>query len=144
MAEELLLGRYSLSRAVAGDSATRAKDSVAGHNDGDRIAPDCSANGPWSTPHPGLQPEFFVRQLRSKGNSRERCPYCLLERGPRPGQGQIKFRARTIKVFAQLRGSSVENLGIGGVGAVPRRGALPNSHSGDGLVARSNCQRAER
>lgn len=120
MAEELLLGGDSLSRAVAGDRATRAKDSVAGHDDGNRIAPDCPANGTGGATHSGLQPEFFISQLRTKGNGGERCPYSFLEWRPRPGQGQIEFRARTIKVFGQLRGSALENNGIGGIGAVFR------------------------
>lgn len=138
MAQEFRFCGNPLAPAVAGDAATRSKNAVAGHNDGDWIAPDCSANGPWSAAHPGLQPEFFVSQLRAKGNGRERCPYCFLECRPRPGQGQIKFSAHTVEIFAQLRGGPAENVGIGGADAVLRRAALPNSHSGDGLVARGN------
>ena len=144
MAQELLFGGDSLTGAVASDGATRPENSVAGDNDGDRVTPYCPAHGPRRAAHPGLLAELVVSELFPKRNARECPPDCLLESCARPAQGKIKRGARALEVFTELGGGAVENIGIGGVDAVFRRGALPNSHSGDGLVARGNSQRAER
>ena len=144
MAQELLFGGDSLTGAIAGDGATRPQDSVAGDDDGDRVAPYRAANGPGGATDPGPVAELVVGELLPKRNPGELTPDCLLEGCPRPADRQIKRGARALEVFAQLVGGGVENIGIAGVDAVLRRGAWPNSHSGDGLVARGNSQRAER
>lgn len=144
MAQEFLFGGDSLAGAIAGDGAARPQNSVAWDDDRDRVAPYRAAHGPRSAAEPGLLAELLVRELFPKGNARECPPNCFLESCSRPAQGKIKRGARALEVFPELGGGVAENIGITGVNAVLRRGAWPNSHSGDGLVARGNSQRAER
>ncbi len=144
MAQEFLFGGDSLAGAIAGDGATRPQNSVAGHDYRDGVAAYRSAHGPRSAAEPGLLAELVVRELFPKRNSGELTPNCFLESCSRPAQGKIKRGARAVEVFPELGGGVAENIGITGVDAVFRRGAWPNSHSGDGLVARGNSQRAER
>ena len=87
MAQELLFGGDSLTGAIAGDGAARPKDSVAGDDDGDRVAAYRAANGPRCATDPGPVAELVVGELLPKRNSGELTPDCLLEGCSRPADG---------------------------------------------------------
>lgn len=120
MAQEFRFCGNPLAPAVAGNVAIRSKNAVTGDNDGDGVAAHRSANGPGRATHPGPLAKLVVGESVAKRNGRKRCPDGLLERGSGVCQWQVKCRALTGEILAELRGGVVEHVGIDGVDALLR------------------------
>lgn len=120
MAQEFRFCGNPLAPAVAGNVAIRSKNAVTGDNDGDGVAAHRSANGPRRATHPGSLAKLVVGESVAKRNSRKRCPDGLLERGSGICQWQVKCRALTGEILAELHRGLAENVRIDGVDALLR------------------------
>ena len=120
MAQEFRFCGNPLAPAVAGNVALRAKNAVTGDNDGDGVTAHRSANGPRRATHPGPLAKLVVGESVAKRNGRKRCPDGLLECGSGICQWQVKCRALTGEILAELHRGLAENVRIDGVDALLR------------------------
>ena len=121
--EQPHLGGYAVAAAVARDALVAGEHAMAGHDDGDRIGADGSADRSSRGCATGGVADLAVRDDRAEGELAKFVPHCALEIRSDEAHGNVEVSTGACEVFIELLDGGVEYV----VGVL--RGTIPGQAS---------------